>query len=212
MAHDAGAICVCDNTWAPVIQRPFDHGIDLVMHSTTKYVGGHSDVLGGVLVTREENELFMRVREIQRSGGAVPAPFDCWLVGRGLQTLPWRMRAHCENAMKVAAFLSEHPRVEKVYYPGLASHPGHEVATRQMSAFGGMLSFQVRGDAATAMAVAAKTRIFVRATSLGGVESLIEHRASVEGPESQTPQNLLRASIGLEHAADLTDDLAQALR
>ena len=211
MAHKAGAICACDNTWAPIIQRPFDYGVDVVMHSTTKYIGGHSDVLGGIVVVREENELFARVREIQGVGGAVPAPFDSWLVGRGLRTLPWRMRAHSQNAMAAAEFLAKHPRVEKVYYPGLASHAGHQLAARQMTAFGGMLSFQVNGNAADAMAVAAKTKILTRATSLGGVESLIEHRASVEGPETKTPDNLLRVSVGLENAEDLIEDLAQAL-
>jgi cystathionine gamma-synthase len=211
MAKNAGAISVCDNTWAPVIQRPFDCGFDVVMHSTTKYMGGHSDVLGGVIVSREENAWFQSLREIQSSGGAVPAPFDCWLVARGLRTLPWRMRAHCQNAEEVATFLSKHPRIEFVHYPGLSSHARHEIAAKQMSQFGGMLSFQVRGSAEDAIAVAAKTRIFTRATSLGGVESLIEHRASAEGPETRTPGNLLRVSVGLENAEDLKNDFEQAL-
>ena len=211
LAREARAISVCDNTWAPVIQRPFDHGFDLIMHSTTKYIGGHCDVLGGVVVAREANDFFKRLREVQGFGGAVPSPFDCWLVARGLRTLPWRMRAHCENAAKMAEFLAKHPKVERVYYPGLESGERREIATRQMSAFGGMLSMQLRGGDKEAMAVAAKTQIFVRATSLGGIESLIEHRASIEGPETKTPPNLLRLSIGLENAHDLIEDLDQAL-
>ena len=141
----------------------------------------------------------------------MPSPFDCWLTLRGIDTLPWRVRAQSENAMKVARFLTAHHAVERVHYPGLPDHPGHKVAARQMSAFGGMLSFQVRGSRETAMAVAAKCQLFIRATSLGGAHSLIEHRASVEGPDTRTPQNLLRLSIGLEHADDLIADLAQAL-
>lgn len=212
LAHAAGAIVVCDNTWAtPILQRPFDFGADLVVHATTKYLGGHSDVLGGAVVARESDDFFSRVRLIQTSGGAVPSPFECWLVLRGIRTVPYRMRAHSENAQRVAAFLQEHPAIEAVHYPGLAAHPGHEIAARQMVLPGGMLSFQVRGDGARALAVAAKARLFTRATSLGGPESLIEHRASVEGPLTRTPQNLLRLSIGLEHPDDLIEDLAQAL-
>ena len=143
--------------------------------------------------------------------GAVPSPFECWLALRGVRSLPCRMRSHCENAAQVAEFLAGHPGVEAVHYPGLEYHPGHEVAAGQMSGFGGMVSFQVRGDEARAMAVAARTRLFTRATSLGGVESLIEHRASIEGPGSRTPENLLRLSIGLEHPDDLVEDLRQAL-
>jgi cystathionine gamma-synthase len=151
------------------------------------------------------------VRTLQLLTGGVPSPFDCWLLLRSITTLPYRMRAHSENAGKVAAFLAAHPRVAAVHYPGLATHPGHEVAARQMRLFGGMLSVQVQGGAAEAMAVAARVKIFTRATSLGGVESLIEHRASVEGPHGNTPPNLLRVSIGLENADDLIADLAQAL-
>ena len=194
-----------------MIQRPFALGADLVMHSTTKYFGGHSDVLGGALIARQDDEFFQRVREMQTVGGAVPAPFDCWLVHRGMQTLPWRMRAHCENALRVAQFLAAHPRVTRVHYPGLASHPQHALAARQMSAFGGMLSFELQGDRAAAMALPNRTKIFTRATSLGGVESLIEHRQSIEGPDTRTPETLLRLSIGLEHSDDLIADLAQAL-
>ena len=212
IAHDAGALCACDNTWAtPVLQHPFGLGADLIIHATTKYLGGHSDVLGGVLISRADDDFFQRIRKIQGTGGAVPSPFECWLVLRGVRTLPCRIRVHCENALAVARFLAGHRRIEAVHYPGLEQHPGHDVAARQMERFGGMLSIQVRGDREAAMAVAAGVRLFTRATSLGGTESLIEHRASIEGPETRTPQNLLRLSIGLEHVDDLIDDLAQAL-
>ena len=212
VAHEIGALCVCDNTWAtPILQRPFDLGADLIVHATTKYLGGHADVVGGVVVAKVDDSFFQKVIGVQTHGGAVPSPFDCWLVLRGIGMLPHRMRVHSENAAKVAMFLSQHARVEAVHYPGLENHDGHETATRQMARFGGMVSFQVAGDRRQAMAVAAKVRLFTRATSLGGQESLIEHRASVEGPGTRTPQNLLRLSVGLENADDLIDDLAQAL-
>lgn len=210
--HEAGALCVCDNTWAPVIQRPFDLGIDFILHSTTKYFGGHCDVLGGIIVAKEDNDLFQKIRGIQYEGGAVPSPFDCWLILRGMRTLPWRMRAHSENAARVAEFLSQHSRVERVHYPGLPKHPGHDVAKKQMSMFGGMLSFEAKGGRDGAMKVSNSTKIFTRATSLGGVESLIEHRASIEGPGTTSPEGLLRLSIGLENADDLIEDLEQALK
>src|SRR5437762_4469295 len=209
--HEAGALCVCDNTWAPILQRPFEAGIDFILHSTTKYFGGHCDVLGGILIARRDDDFFQRVRDIQYSAGAVPSPFDCWLILRGMKTLPWRMRAHCENAAKVAEFLAQNRNVERVHYPGLKSHPGYEIAKRQMSMFGGMLSFEAKGGREAAMAVAAKTKIFTRATSLGGAESLIEHRASIEGPGTTSPEGLLRCSIGLEHSDDLIEDLDQSL-
>jgi len=211
IVHDAGAIFVCDNTWAPVLQRPFDLGADLILHSTTKYFGGHCDVLGGVVVAKTENDFVQRIRSIQYEGGAVPSPFDCWLILRGMRTLPWRMRAHSENAMKIADFLASHARVGRVHYPGLRSHPAHKIAANQMSMFGGMLSFEVKDGTDAAMSVTAKTKIFTRATSLGGVESLIEHRASIEGPGTTSPEGLLRLSIGLENADDLIEDLDQAL-
>ena len=205
-------LTVCDGTFAtPVLQQPLDCGIDMVAHSTTKYIGGHSDVIGGALIARHENYLFERARQSQRYGGSVPSPFDCWLTLRGINTLPWRVRAQSENAMRVAHFLNQHRAVEKVHYPGLPEHPGHKVAARQMSMFGGMLSFQVRGSREAALGVAAQCQLFIRATSLGGAHSLIEHRASVEGPATRTPENLLRVSIGLEHADDLIADLEQAL-
>jgi cystathionine gamma-synthase len=211
LAHEVGAVAICDNTLAPILQRPLDHGFDLVMHSTTKYIGGHSDVVGGVLVTKKADDFFQRIREQQSAAGAVPSPFDCWLVLRGLRTLPWRMRAHSENASAVANFLLTHAQVEAVQYPGLPSHPQHDVAARQMSSFSGMISFRVRGDGENALAVAGRTHLFTQATSLGGVESLIEHRASIKGEDPRTPQNLLRLSVGLENAQDLIHDLAQAL-
>jgi cystathionine gamma-synthase len=212
LAHAAGAKVVCDATWTPAGLLPaFDLGADLVLHATTKYLAGHSDVLGGALVTRAADGSFERIRLLQHSEGAVPSPFDCWLTLRGIKTLPYRLRGHQANATEVAAFLAGHPRVAEVYYPGLATHPGHEVARRQMSGFGGMMSFRVAGGEAAAVGVAARVRLITRATSLGGVESLIEHRASVEGPESRTPRDLLRLSVGLEHPEDLLADLDQAL-
>jgi cystathionine gamma-synthase len=212
LAHQIGAQSVCDNTWAtPVLQRPLEHGADLVLHATTKYLGGHSDVLGGAVISKVEDGFFQKIRAVQQTGGAVPSPFDCWLTLRGIRTLPYRMRAHSENALKIAQFLDQHPAVENVYYPGLQKHPGHDLANQQMNLFGGMLSFQVTGGQNRAMEVCSKVKLFTRATSLGGTESLIEHRASMEGPKTQTPDNLLRASIGLEHIDDLLEDLMQAL-
>jgi cystathionine gamma-synthase len=212
LAHRAGARAVCDNTFAsPALQSPLALGCDLAVHATTKYLGGRSDVMGGAVVARVDDAAFADVRTAQLYGGAIPSPFDCWLVMRSLPTLPARMQAHCANARRVAEFLQSHPQVEAVHYPGLETSPFHALARRQMRDFGGMLSFEVKGGMDAAMAVAAAVEIFTRATSLGGVESLIEHRASIEGPESKTPQGLLRVSIGLEHPDDLIDDLAQAL-
>ena len=211
-ARERGIYTVCDNTWAtPVLQRPLDVGVDLVVHSSTKYLGGHGDVTGGMVVAARSDGLFERVRQLQQDGGAVPSPFDCWLLLRSIRTLPYRVRAHTKNAARIAEFLAGHSRVEKVFYPGLAGHLGHETARRQMEDFGGMLSFRVKGGRDAAFAVASRTQLFTRATSLGSYESLIEHRASVEGPESTTPQDLLRVSVGLENADDLVADLAQAL-
>ena len=213
IAHAHSAICVVDNTWAsPVLQRPLTLGADVAMHSTTKYLGGHSDVLGGALIWRVAGELGDRLRAVQVSTGAVPSPFECWLTLRGVRTLPWRMRAHTANATTLARHLTSHPRVEAVHYPGLSEHPAHELAARQMSGFGGMMSIQVRGGREEAMAMAGRLRIVTRATSLGGTESLIEHRASVEGPGTRAPENLLRLSVGLEHVDDLIEDFDRALR
>ena len=212
LAHDKGIACVCDNTWAtPILQRCLELGADMVVHSSTKYLGGHGDVTGGAVVSATDNPMFQEIRAIQRDGGAVPSPFDCWLILRGIRTLPYRMRAHSENAARVAAFLDDHPEVLQVFYPGLPGHPGHDIASRQMSRFGGMLSFRVRGGSEAAFRVASRTALFTRATSLGSYESLIEHRASIEGPASQTPDDLLRVSVGLENADDLISDIDQAL-
>jgi len=212
LAKSVGAKVACDNTWTPPRLQPvFELGADLVLHATTKYLAGHSDVLGGAVVTNKVDEFWEQVVFIQKYEGAVPSPFDCWLTLRGIKTLPYRMRGHCENALKVAEFLEAHEAVERVNYPGLPSHPQHELARKQMSAYGGMLSFQVKGGEAEAMGLAARVELFTRATSLGGVESLIEHRASIEGPDSNAPKNLLRVSVGLEHPDDLVADLAQAL-
>ena len=212
IAHKHGARAVADNTFAsPMLQQPLALGCDMLMHATTKYLGGRSDVLGGIVVSLRDDEHFAQVRTAQLFGGGVPSPFDCWLVMRSLPTLPARMQNHCANAQKVAEFLHTHAKVSVVHYPGLESNPFHALAKKQMSGFGGMLSFEVHGGKQSAMALAANVEIFTRATSLGGVESLIEHRASIEGPESKTPQGLLRVSVGLEHADDLIDDLAGAL-
>ena len=212
MAHEARALCVCDNTWAtPMLQQPISLGVDAVVHSTTKYISGHSDVMGGAVIAAREDDFLDRLRHVQATYGAVPSAFDCWLTLRGIRTLHLRMRAHCENAGAVASFLSEHPRVAAVHYPGLAAPEEQAVAATQMSDFGGMLSFQVVGGKQEALDVAARLRLFTRATSLGGTESLIEHRASVEGPDTMTPENLLRVSVGIENVDDLLSDLEQAL-
>ncbi|HLJ86443.1 MAG TPA: aminotransferase class I/II-fold pyridoxal phosphate-dependent enzyme [Candidatus Angelobacter sp.] len=212
IAKKAGALLACDNTWAtPLLQLPLNLGVDVVMHSLTKYLSGHSDVLSGALIFRETKASYEKARGFQREAGVVPSPFECWLTLRGLQTFPYRMKAHCENAQIVAEFLSKHPKVEAVHYPGLTTHPAHGVASRQMKGFGGMISIQVRGARAEAMKVAGSVKLITHATSLGGTHSLIEHRASVEGPDTRTPDNLLRISVGLEHSDDLIEDLDQAL-
>ena len=212
LAHARGARVAVDATWTPPgVADPLALGADFVVHATTKYLAGHSDVLGGAVIAARSDEAWQRILFLQQNEGAVPGPFDCWLVHRGLRTLPYRMRGHVEGAARIAAFLEGRPEVERVYYPGLASHPGHDVATRQMAGYGGMLSFRVRGGEAAAMAVAARVTLFTRATSLGGVESLIEHRASIEGEGTTTPRDLLRVSVGLEHPDDLIADLDQAL-
>jgi cystathionine gamma-synthase len=212
IAHAAGAAFACDNTMAtPVLQQPLALGADLIVHSATKYFGGHDDTMCGLVVAKEESELFQKIKRLQKTAGAVPSPFTCWLTLRGIQTLPYRMRAHSKNAMQVAAFLNQHPRIEAVIYPGLPDTAGHAIAAKQMSMFGGMMSVLVKGDREAAMKVAARVKVFTRATSFGGAQSLIEHRASIEAPGTKTPDHLLRLSIGLEHADDLIDDLAQAL-
>src|ERR1700691_1394127 len=194
----------CENTFAtPVLQRPLELGADLVVHALTKYLSGHSDVLGGAVIFGQKSDLATRIKEFQRVGGAVLSPFDCWLILRGLQTLVPRVRLHCENARRVAEFLSTHKNVAKVRYPGLPNDPGHQIAKCQMKDFGGMLAFEVRGVRAEAFAVTAALKVILRATSLGGTHSLIEHRASLEGVFSRSPESLLRLSVGLERAEDL---------
>jgi cystathionine gamma-synthase len=213
IVHEHNALLVCDNTFAsPVLQQPLALGADIVMHSTTKYFGGHSDVLGGALAFKHDDEFCRRVANRLHITGAVLAPFSAWLTLRGLRSLPARMALHCSNARRIAEFLAAHPQVERVNYPGLPSHPGHELATQQMRDFGGMLSVQLRDGREAALAMAGKLQLFTNATSLGGCESLVEHRASTEGPHTTTPPNLLRMSIGLEHVEDLIADLEQALQ
>lgn len=212
LAKTKGIILACDNTFStPIFQKPLELGCDIVMHSTTKYLSGHSDVIGGVLACAITDGFWGKIKNIQVLSGAVPAPFDCYLTVRGIKTMPYRMRGHAHNAELIVAFLSAHPNVQEVFYPGLKDHPGYEIAKKQMSAFGGMLSFLVKGDANDARKVVNSVKIFTQATSLGGVESLIEHRASIEGPDTKTPQNLIRISVGLENSEDLIQDLNQAL-
>jgi cystathionine gamma-synthase len=204
---------VCDNTFAtPVFQNPLALGCDLVMHSTTKYLGGHSDVLGGALITKMNNPFWEKIRNIQNLAGAVPAPFDCYMTVRGIKTLHYRMKGHAENAFALACFLEDYPKVERVYYPGLESHLQYHIAKKQMRSFGGIISFLIKGEAEEARKVVNAVKLFTQATSLGGVESLIEHRASVEGPDTKTPQNLIRVSVGLENVEDLIEDLKESLR
>lgn len=211
LAKSKGILIACDNTFStPIFQLPLLLGCDFVMHSTTKYLSGHSDVLGGVLVTAVKDSFWEKIRAIQVLGGAVPAPFDCYMTVRGIKTLPYRMRGHNQNAIQIAEFLEKSAFVEKVYYPGLESHPGHDIARQQMSSFGAMLSFLVKGSADQAIKVVNALNVFTQATSLGGVESLVEHRASVEGPNTKTPQNLIRVSVGLENITDLIEDLESA--
>ena len=214
-AHAAGALLVVDNTFAsPYLQRPLELGADVVLHSTTKYLGGHSDVVGGFAGTNDPT-VSERLRFLQKSLGAVPGPFDAWLVLRGLKTLAVRMQRHCENARAVVSFLQGHPRVERVLYPGLPEHPGHEIAARQMGDFGGMVSFLVESEEA-AVELVARPAVWTLAESLGGVESLIEHpyrmtHASTATAPFAAPRNLIRLSVGIEAADDLVTDLERAL-
>jgi cystathionine gamma-synthase len=211
MAHSAGALCACDNTWAtPILQQPLALGCDVSWHSTTKYFGGHSDVLGGMVVLKQDGALAQRIRQNQMLVGGVPSPFDCWLLQRSIPTMPLRVRAQTHSAMQVAQWLDDHPRVKVVHYPGLPSHAGHAIAKKQMSAFGAMVSFEM-ASMAEALEVTSKIKLFTRATSLGGVESLMEHRASIEGANPISPPGLVRVSVGLEHVDDLIADLAGAL-
>ncbi len=215
IAHAAGARCVVDNTFAtPCLQRPLELGADLAVHSVTKYLGGHSDLVGGAIVTTDD-ALAERLTFLQNAVGAIPGPMDCYLALRGLKTLAVRIRAHCEGAQAVAVFLDQHPKVTRVHYPGLPNHPGHAVASRQMSDPGGMVSFEV-ASADEAIRIAESTELFLLAESLGGVESLIElpapmTHASVAGSPLEVPDTLIRLSVGIEHPDDLIADLEQAL-
>jgi cystathionine gamma-synthase len=212
ITHEAGALLVVDNTIAtPVFQSPIELGADMVIHATTKYIAGHSDVLGGAVITADENERWEKIVYIQRMGGAVPSPFECWLALRGIQTMTHRVRAMADTAMTIAKQLSNHPAVEEVLYPGLESSPSHALAKQQMKGFGALMSILIKGDDTTAIAVTNKLKLITRATSFGGTHSLIEHRASIEAEGSLTPKNLLRFSVGLEHVDDLIEDLLQAL-
>jgi cystathionine gamma-synthase len=216
-AHEAGAMLVVDNTFAsPYLQQPLALGADVVVHSTTKYLGGHSDVIGGALVVADPG-LAERVAFIQNATGGVPGPFDAWLTLRGIKTLAARMDRHCRNAMRVAQMLAEHPAVAQVFYPGLPTHPGHKTAQEQMRAFGGMVSFRLLAGEEAAVQACARTRLFTLGESLGGVESLIEHparmtHASVTGSELEVPGDLIRLSVGIEDCDDLLDDLREALQ
>jgi cystathionine gamma-synthase len=215
IAHDADALLVVDNTFAtPYLQQPIRLGADIVVHSTTKYCGGHSDVIGGALVTRTP-ELVEPLAFHQNAMGPVAGPFDSWLVLRGLKTLGVRMERHSDNAERVAEFLTTRPEVTEVYFPGLPNHPGHAVAKRQMKRYGGMVSFKIQGGESAALDLVARTRVFTLAESLGGVESLIEHpgrmtHASIAGSARELPPDLIRLSVGIETVDDLVDDLAQA--
>jgi cystathionine gamma-synthase len=212
LAKEKGALVAVDNTWpTPYNMRPLELGADVSVHSTTKYLGGHSDILGGAVITKENKKLFEKIRLIQRVQGAVPSPRDCWLLSRSIRSFPYRMRAHNENARKVATFLSKHPKVQVIYYPGLESHPGHKIAKAQMDDFGGMISFLIEGGSKEAVNIVSRSKMIKAATSLGGIESIWEHRKSSEGDESPTPDNLIRLSVGLEHLDDIIDDLEQAL-
>jgi len=212
LAHAAGALVLVDGTFAtPALQRPIEHGADIVLHATTKYFGGHSDVQGGALVFRRKDAVFEKVRHVRHILGAVAAPFNSWLVLSGLRSLACRMARHSASGLAVAEALASHPAVSGVHYPGLRSHPGHAVAARQMSSYGGMLSIRVKGGAEAATRCVARAKLFTRATSLGGVESLIEHRATTEGPGGTAPPDLIRLSVGLEHPDDLVEDLLRAL-
>ncbi|MEX0995228.1 MAG: aminotransferase class I/II-fold pyridoxal phosphate-dependent enzyme [Balneolaceae bacterium] len=206
-------LLVVDNTWpSPVNMQPLSLGADLVMHSTSKYIGGHSDLLGGAVIAKTGKGIFEKIRDLQQSTGSVPSPGDCWMMLRSIRTLPWRMRGHNENAGIVAEYLANHKFVSKVFYPGLPDHPGHGTAKKQMNGFGGMLSFLVKGNREETGRVFLSSELIYPATSLGGVESLWEHRIRSEGPGSTTPDNLIRLSVGLEHPEDIIADIDQALK
>lgn len=205
---------VCDNTWAtPFFTKPLDLGVDIVMHSTTKYFSGHSDLIGGCIIVKNSDETSKRIREFQVLGGAIPSPFDCWLLFRSLSTFPMRMEIHAKNAQKLAEYFEKHPKIEKVNYPGLKNNAFHKVSKKQMAGgFSGMMSILVKGGAAETLTLAANLKVVKHATSLGGVETLVDHRQSAEGIHSMSPPNLLRISVGIENIDDLIADFEQALQ
>lgn len=213
LAHDAGARLAIDSTVAtPVLTRPIEFGADIVMHSATKYLNGHADVVAGALITARKDEFWQRICEVRSSIGAIPGSFEAWLLQRGMRTLFLRMRNACVSAMTIARHFDNHPMIAQVLYPGLESHAGHEIAKKQMSGgFGGMLSLRIKGGQDAALQMVRKCKVFIRATSLGGVESLIEHRYSIEGARSPIPKDLVRLSVGAESIDDLIADLEQAL-
>ena len=213
LAHECGALLAVDSTVAtPVLTRPIEHGADIVMHSATKYINGHGDVVAGVLATANHTDLWTRILDVRAHGGAILGPFEAWLMQRGMRTLFLRVNKASQSALQIAQHFEVHPGLDAVLYPGLAAHPGHAIAARQMQGgFGGMLSLRVRGGAEAALRVANRCQVFIRATSLGGVESLIEHRHTIEGPTSPIPADLLRLSIGIEAVDDLISDLEEAL-
>lgn len=213
LAKTHNILVACDNTWASsYFCRPLDMGVDIVMHSTTKYFGGHSDIIGGCIILRDRPDLIIKIRDFQTLGGAVPSPFDCWLLFRSMATYPIRMKVHGENAMQLATYFKNHSKIEQVHYPGLASSPYHQVAATQMQhGYGGMLSIIVRGGAEATLKLASSLKLVTHATSLGGVESLVDHRHSAEGIHSASPANLLRVSVGIEDIQDIINDFDQAL-
>lgn len=212
VAHQKGVMVCVDNTFStPYNTNPIEFGADFVMHSTSKFLGGHSDIIGGALIAAKSDEYFDNIRMIQRKQGAVPSPFDCWMLVRSIRSFPHRMRMHNQNASEVAKFLESHSKISNVYYPGLPTHKGHNIAAAQMKGFGGMISILIDGDYNETLKVVGKSKIIRRATSLGGIESLWEHRRSSESDTSTTPENLIRFSVGLEHIDDLISDIEQAL-
>ena len=212
IAHSKGARVCVDNTFStPLNTNPISFGADLVMHSTSKYLGGHSDILGGAIISAKNDSFFEGIQTIQKSQGAVPSPRDCWLLSRSIRSFPYRMRGHNTNARLVAEYLISHPKIRQVNYPGLKTHDGHDIANSQMKGYGGMISFLFDGDYEQTLSVVANSKLIRRATSLGGIESLWEHRKSSEGEHSKTPENLIRFSVGLEHIDDIIEDLSNAL-
>jgi cystathionine gamma-synthase len=213
LAKKKSIITVCDNTFATsLLQKPLEMDVDYVMYSSTKFFSGHSDILGGVVLTNHDNEISNNIREYQKTAGAVPSPFDCWLLNRSLATFPLRFTLQCANAATIATHLVSHAKVEKVFYPGLESHVNHDIAKKQMkNGFGSIISILIKGGRTEAMQFAGKLSVFKHATSLGGVESLIEHRRSIEGSHPVSPDNLIRISVGIEYVDDLIADINQAL-